>query len=115
MARYDTEAMVNYVLNATDQPNLYYVGHSQGTLTLFSKLALADGFGKKASRVKGVISIAETATLRVCRLKSFLLSRRSALSRTFAGSSAISPREATSRCWCVRRVIGRVTRVASVT
>lgn len=52
MARYDIEAMTNYVLNATKNKNLYYVGHSQGTLTMFSKLSLNDGFNKKVNNYK---------------------------------------------------------------
>ena len=39
MAKYDLPSMVNYVVNNTGQPKLYYVGHSQGTLIAFAGLS----------------------------------------------------------------------------
>ncbi|KAL1482214.1 hypothetical protein MTO96_033951 [Rhipicephalus appendiculatus] len=39
MIAYDLPAMLDFVLNATGQQKLFYVGHSQGCLVLFGLLA----------------------------------------------------------------------------
>lgn len=49
MAENDLEAMVDLVLARTNTTQLYYAGHSQGTLTMFSKLASDADFNHKAS------------------------------------------------------------------
>lgn len=36
MAKYDIPAMLKYILSATGQPHLFYIGHSQGTLVAFA-------------------------------------------------------------------------------
>lgn len=35
MGKYDIPAMVDYILNFTQQPSLHYIGHSQGTTQFF--------------------------------------------------------------------------------
>lgn len=47
MARYDLSGQIDTVLKLTGQEQLHYVGHSQGTLTMFMKLSEEPEYGKK--------------------------------------------------------------------
>uniref|UniRef100_A0A0N4ZPD0 Abhydro_lipase domain-containing protein n=1 Tax=Parastrongyloides trichosuri TaxID=131310 RepID=A0A0N4ZPD0_PARTI len=50
MAEYDLPAMINKVLNVTGGKKVSYIGHSQGTLTMFTKLNEDPKFGKKIEK-----------------------------------------------------------------
>lgn len=39
MARYDLPATLDHILKITGQPQLYYVGHSQGTTIAFAEMS----------------------------------------------------------------------------
>ena len=47
MAEYDLPAMISYVLNITGQQNIFYIGHSQGTMIAFAKLSQDPVFAKR--------------------------------------------------------------------
>ncbi|KAK3701521.1 hypothetical protein QZH41_007892 [Actinostola sp. cb2023] len=60
MAKYDLPAMINYVTNVTGQQDLYYVGHSQGTMVGFIEFGRNADLAKK---VKTFYALAPVATV----------------------------------------------------
>lgn len=60
MAAHDLPSMINYILKVANQTNLFYIGHSQGTLIGFSE------FGRNhelASKVKLFVALGPVATV----------------------------------------------------
>lgn len=60
MGKYDIPAMIDYILAFTNQEQLFYVGHSQGTLVLFSQLGQNP---KLASQIKLFLAMGPVATV----------------------------------------------------
>lgn len=60
MAKYDLPTMINYVLKSTKQRQLNYIGHSQGTLIMFTELSKNK---KLSSQIKLFIALAPVAYL----------------------------------------------------
>lgn len=63
MAHYDLPAAVNYALNSSGQSELFYVGHSQGTLMGFASFSSDP---ELASKIKLFFALAPVYTLGYC-------------------------------------------------
>ncbi len=51
MAQYDLPAMVNYILKETGYDQIYYVGHSQGTMIGFAQFSQDPVFAQKVTKL----------------------------------------------------------------
>lgn len=60
MAKYDLPAMINKALNVTGRKELFYVGHSQGTMMSFAGLSQSSDLRKK---IKVLFALAPVARL----------------------------------------------------
>lgn len=60
MADYDLPAMINYALQVSGEKQLFYVGHSQGTMIAFNGFADNPNLGNK---VKAFFALAPVYTL----------------------------------------------------
>lgn len=64
MAKYDLEATFNKIQQITGQKRIYYVGHSQGTLIMFAKLAEDPAFGDRVERFFALAPVATVKTIK---------------------------------------------------
>jgi len=62
MAKYDLPAMVDYALKKTGQKQLHYVGHSQGSLMMFTKAAMDDS-GEFQAKIKSFTALGPVARM----------------------------------------------------
>ncbi|KAI6175985.1 Lipase [Aphelenchoides bicaudatus] len=64
MAKYDLPAMFDKIEKVTGQKQIYYVGHSQGTLIMFAKLASEPTFEKRIKRFFALAPVAEVKRIK---------------------------------------------------
>ncbi|XP_067671238.1 lysosomal acid lipase/cholesteryl ester hydrolase-like [Haliotis asinina] len=103
MAKYDLPAMIDYILRTTGQPQIHYVGHSQGTLIGFAGFSQNKTLGQL---VKTFIALAPVATVGHIKSPIRLLAPFSKeLKRAFAlfGHGELLPSKNTTK-WLARTV-----------
>ncbi|TKR65354.1 hypothetical protein L596_025768 [Steinernema carpocapsae] len=64
MAKYDLPDMIDAVLEKTGQKNLTYIGHSQGTLIMFAKLAEDKEFALKINKFLALAPVSTVAHIK---------------------------------------------------
>jgi pimeloyl-ACP methyl ester carboxylesterase len=65
MAKYDIPATIDIVLKTSKKPNLYYIGHSQGTLTMLTYLSeTQDTLPEEHRKIRCFFALAPIARLK---------------------------------------------------
>ncbi|CAB3399078.1 unnamed protein product [Caenorhabditis bovis] len=64
MSRHDLPAMIDYVVKTTKHSQVYYVGHSQGSLTMFAKMSQDDEFSSKIRQVFAMAPVARMSHIK---------------------------------------------------
>lgn len=64
MVKYDLDAIFNKIEQVTGQRKIYYVGHSQGTLIMFAKLADDPAFAERIERFFALAPVAIVKNIR---------------------------------------------------
>ncbi|PIO62839.1 hypothetical protein TELCIR_15585 [Teladorsagia circumcincta] len=84
MCTFDLTSSIDYVLNNTKQESLYFVGHSQGTVLMFAKLAGDPEYAKKIRQFHALAPVATVSHIgglfkifgyRLIDIAKFLLAR----------------------------------------
>ena len=58
MAKYDIPIVIDFILNKTKEEQLYYIGHSQGTMIGFSAFSQNQEIGKKVKKFFALAPVA---------------------------------------------------------
>ena len=58
MASQDLPAFINYITNITNQQQIYYVGHSQGTMMAFAEFSRNKLLARKVKRFYALAPVA---------------------------------------------------------
>lgn len=64
MVKYDVNAHFDKILKVTGQKKIYYMGHSQGTLIMFAKLASDPNFGERVNRFFALAPVANVKNIK---------------------------------------------------
>jgi len=64
MVKYDLDAIFNKIEEVTGKRKIYYMGHSQGTLIMFGKLASDPDFSERIERVFALAPVARVKNIK---------------------------------------------------
>ncbi|VDM52086.1 unnamed protein product [Angiostrongylus costaricensis] len=110
MANYDLESMIEKALNVSGKKQLYYIGHSQGTLTMFSKLSMDQVFSKKIRNFFALAPIGSVAHIKgMLRLLAEVLRPEFYLYFDIFGAGKFLPNN-----WIMKLIANRICGVMAV-
>ena len=97
MSQSDLPAMINKALRVSGQPSLYYVGHSQGTLIAFARLAEDPLFNKKLRLFFALGPVTTLANIKSPVRSLTSLAKPAQLGMLLFGGAEVLPKKAIAR------------------